>query len=362
VCKRDGSQVTRHVLAKSVGCGWLGYHAFLIGARLSQLVTPVLGLRDGILYTEWLSDRITQPQEVETALRARIPGVAARYIAARAKHLRVPGDSAGPPQTVDHKALTELAAALSKAYGWKGTAYLQRERLVQKLRLLPCLNPTFIDGKMRPREWVPSGSAILKSDFEHHGQGKIELNAVDAAYDLADTILTWNLSREQEQELIHDYVAASGDDGVESRLFDYKLLAGTWSKIRAIDNLLEPRLIDRHEEFDDQYARAFDFLTEHTARFCAEFCALPRTPNWGARLVVLDVDGVLDKWIFGFPSNTAAGILAISLLHAVTQSFSIARGVCGRWSCTVPTTAVGVPSPNMGVSSGIRQAGKSACS
>src|SRR2546422_567015 len=49
-----GRTETRYVLAKSVGWGWLGYHAFFIGARLAQFVPPVLGLRNGILYTEWL--------------------------------------------------------------------------------------------------------------------------------------------------------------------------------------------------------------------------------------------------------------------------------------------------------------------
>jgi hypoxanthine phosphoribosyltransferase len=55
---RDSSGVVeqRCVLAKSVGWGWLGYHAFLCGERLCGLVPPVLGLRDGILYCEWVQD------------------------------------------------------------------------------------------------------------------------------------------------------------------------------------------------------------------------------------------------------------------------------------------------------------------
>lgn len=50
----EGEEETRYVLANSVGWGWLGYHAFLAGHRLTGFVPPVLGLRDGILYTEWL--------------------------------------------------------------------------------------------------------------------------------------------------------------------------------------------------------------------------------------------------------------------------------------------------------------------
>jgi len=32
--------------------------------------------------------------------------------------------------------------------------------------------------------------------------------------------------------------------------------------------------------------------------------------------VVLDIDGVLDKQIFGYPSTTAAGMRALGLLHS----------------------------------------------
>src|SRR5207244_12450316 len=46
---------TRYVLAKSVGWGWLGYHAFVAGARLSGLVPAGLGLRGGIRVTGWLA-------------------------------------------------------------------------------------------------------------------------------------------------------------------------------------------------------------------------------------------------------------------------------------------------------------------
>src|SRR5262249_7049758 len=50
----DGRHERRYVLAKSVGRGWLGYHAFLAAQALCEFVPPVLGLRDGLLFTEWL--------------------------------------------------------------------------------------------------------------------------------------------------------------------------------------------------------------------------------------------------------------------------------------------------------------------
>ena len=44
--------------------------------------------------------------------------------------------------------------------------------------------------------------------------------------------------------------------------------------------------------------------------------------HWRAPLVVLDVDGVLDRRLFGFPCTTAAGMEALSLLSA--YDFSVA--------------------------------------
>ena len=37
-----------------VGWGWLGYHAYLAGVRLSGFVPKTIGLRHGLLLTEWI--------------------------------------------------------------------------------------------------------------------------------------------------------------------------------------------------------------------------------------------------------------------------------------------------------------------
>src|SRR5438046_3116324 len=215
----SGQKQTRYVLAKSVGWGWLSYHAFLAGRGLSRFVPPVLGLRDGILYTEWLHR-----------------------------------DSSAP--------------------------------------------------------------ALLKSDFEHHGLGKTELNMTDPAYDLAEAILHFGLAPSEERALITRYVEQCGDTGVEERLFLAKLLAGTWAMGSATASLADGRLLHRHQEFNEQYINAWNFLTAQTTRFCGRLCGPAPAPRWRSPLVVMDIDGVLDKQIFGFPSTTAAGIRAVALLHA----------------------------------------------
>jgi len=309
---RMGGVETRFVLGKSVGWGWLGYHAFLAGERLAEFVPPVLGLRNGILYLEWLAEggvpALPRDRE-ELLLRA------ASYVAARVKSLGLAADPLPEMDLHHQKGIVLLAGELSRAFGLKHAAVLKRVRLCRELVREACPVPTLIDGKMRLLEWVQGPAAYLKTDFEHHGMGKTELNVTDPAYDLAEATMHLDLTAAQEQVLLQRYREASGDHDVEKRLFPYKLLAGIFALKNAMANLRDPRLRHRHPEFNEKYIEAAAFLTVHTARFCAQRCRRPDAPAWGSPLAVLDVDGVLDKLIFGFPSTTAAGIEALALLH-----------------------------------------------
>jgi haloacid dehalogenase-like hydrolase len=310
----EGRDETRYVLAKSVGWGWLGYHAFIAGRRLSEFVPPVLGLRDGILYTEWLpqSNPVAADGDRDQVIRR-----VASYVASRVRSMGLGKDPAPDLSRVDqHKGFTLLAEALSRAYGWKVAAVLKRCRILHELSRRPCPFPTLIDGKMRRQEWITGSSELLKTDFEQHGLGKTELNMTDPAYDLAEVILSFALSQGEESRLIARYIEECGDAGVEERLFFNKLLAGRWSKLTALANLADSRLAHRHHEFNQQYVEAIHFLIVQTMRLCSSFCRRPHSLRWRAPLVVMDIDGVLDKQVFGFPSTTAAGIRAVSLLHA----------------------------------------------
>ncbi len=316
-----GANEVRYVLAKSVGWGWLGYHAFRAGEQLAQFVPPILGLRDGILYTEWF------PGGQDAALfapdrHAWIKSLAT-YIAARARSL-----SLGSDPTPDlaregrHKGSEILAGALSRAYSSRIVSALKRPRIQQELSRQKCPVPILTDSKMSRQEWVVADSRLLKTDFEHHGQGKNELGMTDPAYDLADTIFHFRLSEKESAQLVRHYVQESGDIHVEKRLFLNKLLAGMWAQNLATLGLHNPRLLHRRHEFHQQYLSAWNFLVGETIRECGKLCHRPREIHWHTPLVVADIDGVLDRMVFGFPSTTAAGIKAISLLHG--HGFAIA--------------------------------------
>jgi hydroxymethylpyrimidine pyrophosphatase-like HAD family hydrolase len=320
----EGEKQTKYVLAKSVGWGWLGYHAFLIAYRLKGYVPPVLGLREGILYMEWI------PQPAEPAgKRTHLIGASASYVAARVRQLKLKGDTAS---SIDLKRYNNgtrlLEKALSRAYGPVLTDRLVQARLGGLLRDRPCPSHTLIDGNMQRNEWILGPRGPLKTDFEHHGMGKAALNVTDPAYDLADTMLNLALSPEEERDLIRQYIAESGDAAVEQRLFMHKLLAGIWSMNEVQEQLLaSARGVDAQREYHRRFMNAWNFLTVHTARHCGSLCHSGTNLRWRAPLVALDVDGVIDRRLFGFPHTTAAGMKALSLLsaHEFTVALNTAR-------------------------------------
>jgi hydroxymethylpyrimidine pyrophosphatase-like HAD family hydrolase len=309
----DGAEETRWVLAKSVGWGWLGYHAFLTGRRLVGFVPPVLGLRDGILFSEWLPQADAVP-----ARRQEMVAAAATYVAARARSLGLPTNplpSLGSHQ--HHDSFRLLDRILGQAHGSTLAANLARPRIRRALCELDCPLPTLIDGKMDRDEWIAGPAGPLKADYEHHGMGKNELNLVDPAYDLADAVLHLELSAGEEESLLARYAELTGDVKVAERLFLNKLLAGTWATANALKYLFrDPPLPGRQQDHHRHFLRAWHYLTVQAARFCGEHCGRPEAPSWRSPLVVLDVDGVLDRRVFSFPATTAAGIDALALLHA----------------------------------------------
>lgn len=321
----DGRTEIRRVLAKSVGWGWLGYHAFQAGRALQEFVPPVLGLRDGILYTEWL------PQERNTASTIPDRQIAIEtlgsYVAARSRRLKFAGNpTPSLAREGRNKGLEMLATALSRAYGSRVAAAAKRFRIQEELSQ-SCDLSVSTDSKMAAEEWITAGSRLRKTDFEHHGQGKNELGMTDPAYDLADAIFHFGSSEEEERRLIDQYVKECGDIEAEKRLFPNKLLAGLWAQNLATLGLENPRLVDVRDTFNRQYITAWNFLVSQTVRECGKLCRKPGNAGWRNPLVVIDIDGVLDRMVFGFPSATAAGIKALSLFasHGSTVALNTAR-------------------------------------
>ena len=316
-----GNCEVRYVLAKSVGWGWLGYHAFVAGQKLGDYIPPILGLRDGILYSEWISqNKSPQPQ---TQDRAELIASLASYVAVRTQNLSFKNDPT-PDLARDGriKGFELLSSSLCRAYSSRVVTALKRPRIEQQLSQQNGAASVMTDSKMSPEEWIAAGKRWMKVDFEHHSQGKNELGITDPAYDLASAIFHFGFSQEESAQLVHKYIQESGDTKVEDRLYLNKFLAGLWAQNLAILGLQSSRLLPRRNEFHQQYTAAWNFLVRATVEECGKLCQPRGELRWRAPLVVTDIDGVLDRMVFGFPSATAAGIQAIALLHS--HGFAVA--------------------------------------
>jgi hydroxymethylpyrimidine pyrophosphatase-like HAD family hydrolase len=304
----DGSRIRMFVLAKSVGCGWLSYPAFLAAHRLAGHVPLMLGLRDGILYSQFIpGDARGEAPDAETV---------ARYVAARVRTLALGDSAAGMDLKRHNNGVRLLEKALSRAHGGALMGTLMRSKIGARLRALPCPVPTWIDGNMRTDEWIAAPEGWLKTDFEHHGIGKGGLNVVDPAFDLAESILECGWPEETARDFIADYAAASGDVDVDRRMLVNKLMAGLWSMNRAQERLFGTASgADELQAANRRFVSAWHFLTVETARHAGGWCKLVAPTQWRGPLVFLDVDGVIDRRVFGFPATSAAGLRALAALN-----------------------------------------------
>jgi hydroxymethylpyrimidine pyrophosphatase-like HAD family hydrolase len=322
ITQSDGSSHRAFVIAKSVGCGWFGYSAFLAAYRLAGRVPPLLGLRDGILHSVFI------PTEPTAATPD--PETVAAYVAGRVRSLSLAAETAGVDLKRHNNGIRLLEKALSRAYGGALVGTLMRARVGARLRGLPCPVPTWIDGNMRSEEWVAAPDGWLKTDFEHHGLGKGGLNVVDPALDLAAAMLEFDFTKEDERDLISAYVDQSGDTGVPERLFVNKLMAAVWCMNSAQEVIFGTSAdADELQKANRRFIAAWHSLTIETAR-CAGRVYGPEIPTeWRGPLVFLDVDGVIDRRVFGFPATSAAGIRALAALtrHPCSVVLNTARSV-----------------------------------
>ena len=301
--------IVKYVAAKSVGWGWLSYHAYLAGTRLAGLVPRVLGLRNGLLWTEWAGPIPSRDEpgsgDVTTAID---PGTVGRYVARRVARLRLAEDPFAGNTAPDPNGWAVLTQILRRVYGVR-LGRLKSPVLRRSLGRYVSPVPALVDGRMHRHEWIITDGAILKTDFEHHNFGSGELNIVDPAYDLAAAAFELQLSEEAEAALLSAYAEGSGDRAVGARLLLYKLLYGVVTMREAVSQ----RPVDARQ--NDRYQTARRFLVHEMHRHCATRILEAPGAAWSRRLFALDLDGVFDCDVLGFPHTSASGLTALALLQ-----------------------------------------------
>lgn len=299
---------SRRVLAKDVGYGWLGYHAYLAGTRLQPAVPRVLGLHDGILFTEWVENN------ERTSVEPPISTISA-YVSRRVASLALQEDPCYGTNCYGASSWYFLAKTLRSLYG-PYTGHLKTRPLHQALSSYVTPKPTFIDANLKSDEWVYDGEHWFKVDYEHDGLGNpgLNLNVVDPVYDLASAVFEFEMKGEEESQLVTDYIDLTGDSTAPERLILHKLLYGTtnWKaaqRSRGRARSLEECLHSNEREF---YAR--DFLTAHFSHFCGQELRKQFQPRWNSKTFVFDLDGVFDRNLLCFPHPTLASLQSLDLL------------------------------------------------
>jgi len=129
----------------------------------------------------------------------------AAYCAARAQHIRVPA-----AETV---ALKQLVAV-----NWRaafGHEMAPPELTVER--------PVIADARMQPQEWVRGADGtIWKTDAAGHGDDHFFPGPTDIAWDLAGTVIEWDLDADRTAFLLAEYRRLTADDA-ETRLPGYLL-------------------------------------------------------------------------------------------------------------------------------------------
>jgi len=298
------------VMAKSVGWGWLGYHAWLAATALEGLVPRPLSLREGILFSEYTEGETLSAEDVDPST---VAGALASYIARRVAALPLREDPAFATPGYRWCGWDDLAAQLSRIYGPR-FGPLKKRAIRRRLRQYVAPNPTLVDGRMQPADWLRTGRELLKADFEHHNFGGGEPDIVDPAWDLASAIYEFQLPPEAERSMLQSYAAQTGDTGIEERLVLYKILYAM-SALRAAKYWLARRPADaRGGEWNRQFIATRSFAAFHVARYCGRNLGTAPTA-WERRLFFLDLDGVLDWGLLGFPHTSPCGVRALQLLQ-----------------------------------------------
>jgi hydroxymethylpyrimidine pyrophosphatase-like HAD family hydrolase/adenine/guanine phosphoribosyltransferase-like PRPP-binding protein len=317
-----GERQVAHVLAKDIGCGYLGYHAYISGKRLHPHVPSVLGLRHGLLFSDWIED--THSYDCRPPLTD-----IASYIADRAKYLPINEDPSYEMCPYTCTFWYVLLRTLRRVYG-PIVGRMKMKLLHKAFRPYITTNPVFIDARMGPREWVKDAKRFRKVDYEHHAFGNPGLNAVDPAYDLASAIFEYTLCANEEEELLNYYLSITNDKQVAERIILHKLVLGMTALDAALYHMERGATYDQRAQQYINYITARDFLAIQLARFNGRAIRRRAMRQWTGYIFTLDIDGLLDRECLLFPHTTRAGLEALHLLQRAGISVVVNTGRSAR--------------------------------
>jgi hypothetical protein len=118
-----------------------------------------------------------------------------------------------------------------------------------RLSRLPILKPVIADGRMLPNKWIESEGVLLKVDSATHGDNHFFPGPTDIAWDLAGTIIEWDLDLPAAQQFIRTYAQLAKDDPtgrLPAYMLAYAIFRMAYNKMAAAamrGHAEEPRLV-----------------------------------------------------------------------------------------------------------------------
>ncbi|HLI58649.1 MAG TPA: hypothetical protein VKV21_03195 [Solirubrobacteraceae bacterium] len=295
-----GEPSERLVVVEGVGLGYLGAHRLAAPALVERYSPPVLGLRDGLLYREWLPEeqRLRPPAAAaEPALAAAL----ADYVAARREALPCARDRSGAMAS-EQPAWLIASRILAGGFGraWPAARVLLTDRATR--RLLRVGSPSLVDGNTDLALWFAPGgepAALRKPDVGEDRYSNLTAQCFDAAYDLAGVAARLD-GASLPRALRRAYLERTGEAIGPERWLLYELVH-LWGRERTQPG--EARALRRARARALQRYFAEVYLADVNASGCGPLCAL-------------DIDGVLESQALGFPALTPASALALRALLA----------------------------------------------
>jgi phosphoglycolate phosphatase-like HAD superfamily hydrolase len=306
----DGEPTERQVLVEGVGLGYLGAHRLATPALLEHYAAPVLGLRNGLLYREWLADEqrvtslsVSEEQELASAV--------ADYACARRRALPL-GDDFSRRMAGQQPAWEVASRILSGSFGraWPLAQVLLTDSAARQV--LKVARPSVVDGNTDLAHWFRRNGSItslIKPDVGEDRFSNLCPPCFDAAYDLAGvTALAGTPSLSHQLRAAFAELAGEAID--EERWLLYELVH-LWGRERT-----EP---SRRAELQRARARALQRYFADV--YLRDVAAEPQGP-----LCALDIDGVLECDQLGFSGLTPASALALRALRAHGYRAVLASG------------------------------------
>lgn len=202
LCRTQGRE---RLWLKFAGLGRYGQQRLERARALAEagFAPRVFGLSDGFLITEFVQGRPLRSGEVDRRLLDTI----ARYLAHLRKHF--PSSAGATREELAEMIRINVAEGLSEEWAEK----LEWLRGIDESDSI-----TAIDGRMTPHEWLRAGDRFIKTDGVDHHDDHFFPGPQDIAWDIAGTCVEFSLSAEQQDYLINQYRALSGDFSLARRL------------------------------------------------------------------------------------------------------------------------------------------------